>query len=108
MLFPDSSGDEIVIAIAAVLMSFIVIFKFSRGIYNGIKRIEAALGVDEEGRTIADRLDNVEHQLFPNNGSSLADKVAVIDIRQVSLETQMGVLERMLAGVIRKQNGESI
>lgn len=106
MLFPDSNVDELIIALAAILIAAGVIYKFARGMYYGVKRIEAALGVDEEGRTIADRLDMVEHQLFPNNGSSLADKVTAIDIRQVALETQMGTLERMLAGVIRKQNGK--
>lgn len=106
MLFPDSLVDEFILALAALLIALAVIYRFARGVYNGVKRIEAALGVDAKGRTIADRLDTVEHQLFPNGGTSLADKVVSIDVRQVALETQMGTVERMLAGVIRRQNGK--
>jgi len=43
--------------------------------YATARKFERILGKDEKGRTIADRLDRVEHQLFPNGGSSLADKV---------------------------------
>lgn len=43
--------------------------------YITVRKFEKILGKDAKGRTIADRLDRVEHQLFPNGGSSLADKV---------------------------------
>ena len=43
--------------------------------YSTARRFETLLGKDNKGRTITDRLDLVEHQLFPNGGSSLADKV---------------------------------
>ena len=43
--------------------------------YATVRKFERILGKDEKGRTIADRLDRVEHQIFPNGGSSLADKV---------------------------------
>jgi hypothetical protein len=43
--------------------------------YVTVRKFEKILGKDSKGRTIAERLDRVEHQLFPNGGSSLADKV---------------------------------
>ena len=43
--------------------------------YATVRKFERILGKDEKGRTIADRLDRVEHQLFPNGGSSIPDKV---------------------------------
>lgn len=43
--------------------------------YASVRKFERILGKDDKGRTIADRLDRVEHQLFPNGGSSIPDKV---------------------------------
>ena len=104
MLFPDSLIDEWVLALAGILIALGVIFGFSKKAYRGIQRIEATLGVDEKGRTIAQRLDVVEHQLFPNGGGSLADKVTKIDMRQVELEVQVGTIERMIAGIVERRH----
>ena len=66
--------------------------------YATARKFERILGKDEKGRTIADRLDRVEHQLFPNGGSSLADTVNCLkdnqseiksDIKQTSAEVKI-------------------
>jgi hypothetical protein len=66
--------------------------------YVTTRRFEKILGKDKQGRTIAERLDRVEHQIFPNGGSSLADKVNCLsdnqveikqDIKQLSGETKV-------------------
>lgn len=66
--------------------------------YATARKFERILGKDEKGRTIADRLDRVEHQLFPNGGSSLADTVNSLkdnqseiksDIKQTSAEVKL-------------------
>lgn len=66
--------------------------------YATARKFERILGKDEKGRTIADRLDRVEHQLFPNGGSSLADTVNYLkdnqseiksDIKQTSAEVKL-------------------
>lgn len=101
MLFPDSQIDEFVLALAAMIIAIGIIWAFARGAYKGIKRIEAALGIDEKGRTIAERLDNVEHQLFPNGGSSLADKVNRMEIRQVETDAKVATIEMMLGNFIK-------
>jgi ribosomal protein L15 len=36
---------------------------------------EAAIGVDEEGRTISERMGKVEYQLWENGGSSMKDQM---------------------------------
>jgi hypothetical protein len=66
--------------------------------YATARRFEKILGKDEKGRTIADRLDRVEHQIFPNGGSSLADTVNCLrdnqgeiksDVKQVTAEVKV-------------------
>lgn len=66
--------------------------------YGIARRFERILGKDEKGRTIADRLDRVEHQIFPNGGSSLADTVNCLrdnqgeiksDVKQVTAEVKI-------------------
>jgi hypothetical protein len=104
MLFPDSMIDEWIIALGAVLIAIGVIFRFSVTAYRTIARIEATLGTDDKGRTIIDRLDTVEKQVFPNGGSSLADKVKVINDRQVELEVKVGTVEKLLSSFVGSKN----
>ena len=89
MLFTGSMLDEALIAVAALLIAVAVIYRFSRTAYKGIQRIEIVLGVDKDGRTIADRLDSVENQLFPNGGSSLSDKIVRIEFVQKEMKNEI-------------------
>jgi hypothetical protein len=66
--------------------------------YLTVRKFEKILGKDEKGRTIADRLDRVEHQIFPNGGSSIPDKVKCLadnqseikqDIKQLTGEVKV-------------------
>jgi hypothetical protein len=61
----------------------------SLGIYTIIRRFEKLLGKDREGRSIVDRLERVEHQLYPNGGSSLSDKVDYIRRDQNKMKQQI-------------------
>lgn len=54
--------------------------------YATLRKFERILGKDEKGRTIADRLDRVEHQIFPNGGSSIPDKVRCLSDDQADLK----------------------
>ena len=47
--------------------------------YKIASRVEAAIGTDEKGRTVSDRMERVEYQLWENGGESLADRVNEID-----------------------------
>ena len=55
------------------------IFGFIYSMYKIASRVEAAIGTDESGRTISDRMERVEYQLWENGGESLADRVNDID-----------------------------
>lgn len=93
MILPDSMVDEWIIALAAVIIAVITISKFAYTAYKAIHRIDMTLGVDKKGRTISDRLDRVEHQLFPNGGSSLVDQMNRIAYDQKVIEGEVRVIK---------------
>jgi len=95
--------DEAIIAIAALLIAVAVIYRFSRTAYKGIQRIEIVLGVDKDGRTIADRLDSVEQQLFPNGGSSLSDKIVRIEFVQREMKTELDQIKTISNTWLRQE-----
>lgn len=43
--------------------------------YGMAKKLEVLFKKDRKGRTLEQRLDRIEHQLYPNGGDSLADTV---------------------------------
>ena len=66
---------ELIFTIAAVITAIGVIIGGIIAVYRLARRISDSIGLDHSGRTISERLDRVEHQLWPNGGSSLADQV---------------------------------
>lgn len=105
MLFDGTLADESIVAIAALIVAFAVIYRFARVAYKGIQRIESMLGVDKDGRTIVDRLYSVEHQLYPNEGGSLLDKVVKIGNEQKSMRVEIDEI-RTISGAWMTQEGK--
>jgi hypothetical protein len=66
---------ELILTVAATITAIGIIIGGIVAIYRLARRIEGSIGLDSKGRTISERLDRVEHQLWPNGGSSLADQV---------------------------------
>ena len=95
---------ESVIMAGAVVAAITAIGIFAVKAYKIIKRIDSVLGVDKRGRTISDRLDRVEHHLFPNGGSSLTDKINRIEFEQRELKGQLDAVESVLAVHTRRDN----
>lgn len=91
--------SEILITIAATVTAFSVLIGAIYAIYKVAKRIGDTLGVDREGRTIADRLDRVEHQLWENGGSSLADRVNNIEMHIVKVSTEVELIKDITLGL---------
>jgi hypothetical protein len=79
-------------------ISALCIFLYS--VYKIAKRIDAAIGVDEEGRTLSDRMDKVEYQLWPNGGQSLADRVNAIDKTNNQMMTEVKIIKELVLGMI--------
>ncbi len=58
-------------------------------VYTIVRRFEKLLGKDRQGRTIVERLERVENQLYPNGGSSIVDKVDYIRRDQNKMKQQI-------------------
>lgn len=66
---------EAIFTISAVITALGVIITAVVAIYRLARKIGDAIGVNDEGKTLAERMARVEHQVWPNGGSSLADQV---------------------------------
>lgn len=89
---------EIIFTIAAVITALGVIFGGVYSTYRIVSRIGAALGTDSKGRTIAERLDRVEHQLWENGGTSLADRVNNIEAHVLKATTEIEIIKAFVVG----------
>lgn len=90
--------------VGAVVAAVTAVGIFAMRIWKVLKRIDSVLGVDKAGRTISERLDRVEHQLFPNGGSSLTDKINRIEQEQREIKGQMAAFERILNMLLRRES----
>ena len=87
-------------------ISALCIFLYS--VYKIAKRIDAAIGVDEQGRTLSDRMDKVEYQLWPNGGLSMADRVNTIDRTNNQMMTEVQIIKELVLGMIDTSNQASV
>jgi hypothetical protein len=93
---------EQIVGVAALFLAITTISVFTFRVYKIARRIDDALGVDSEGRTISDRLSRVEHQLFPNGGSSLTDKINRIEFEQRTMQGKLDALEVVIQSVLKE------
>lgn len=93
--------SEQVISIAALLLAITTISIFTYRVYKIARRIDDALGVDKEGRTISDRLSRVEYQLFPNGGTSLSDKIGRIESEQRAMQGKIDTVEGIVNTLLK-------
>lgn len=87
---------EIIFTIAAVITAVGVIVGGLISIYRFVKKISDSIGVDKNGRTLAERLDRVEHQLWENGGSSLADRVNIIEAHSIKTSAEVGLIRDLM------------
>lgn len=80
-------------AIGAIFSFFIVIYKF-------VKRIDTAIGVDSEGRSLSERMEKVEYQLWPNGGKSLADRVTKIEKTGFDNAVQVDMIRELVTIIV--------
>lgn len=98
---------ELFVAVTAALSGFGVLLTAVIAIFRTARRIGDALGVDEKGRTVADRLDRVEHQLWENGGSSLADRVNNIENHVVKVSTEIDFIKELTIGMHASQTSQN-
>ena len=87
-------------------ISALCIFMYS--VYKIAKRIDGSIGVDGEGRTLSDRMDKVEYQLWPNGGQSMADRVNSIDRTNNQMMTEVKIIKELVLGMIEVHHQESL
>lgn len=90
---------ELVMAITASITAFGVLGGVIVAIYRVAKKIGDAVGVDAHGRTLSERLERVEHQLWENGGSSLADRVNNIEKHVVKVSTEIEFIKDLTMGI---------
>lgn len=88
--------QEFILSIAAIISGITVIFGGVLSIYKISKRIDSAIGLDSKGRTLSERLDRVEHQLWENGGSSLADRVNTIEKHTVKISAEVELVKNLI------------
>lgn len=91
-----SSDSQVLSQIVMLVGSVTAILAFVYSIYKIAKRVEDAIGVDEEGRTLSERMDKVEYQLWPNAGKSMADRVNSIDKTNNQVVTEVKIIKELL------------
>lgn len=87
---------EWIVGTAAVIVALLVIIKFGYATYKAINRIDEMLGVDRKGRTLSDRIERLEYQLFPNAGRSLDDRVNQIAFDQKAMDGEIRAIREAL------------
>jgi hypothetical protein len=92
--------QEAIITIAAVMGGLAVILGGIVSIYRIATRIDQALALDEEGRTVSERMSRVEHQLWKNGGDSLADEVGLTHQIAVETATEVRLMKDILLTLI--------
>lgn len=95
--------SEVLIAVAATISAFGILIGAVVAIYKIAKRIDDALGLDKDGRSVSDRLERVEHQLWENGGSSLADRVNNIEKHVVKVSTEIEFIKDITLGLRQAQ-----
>ena len=93
---------EIAITVGAVTGAFLVVAGALYKLYKVAKRIDDALGLDSQGRTINDRLGRIEHQLFPNGGSSLTDKINQIAFEQKAIKGELDAVKDIMGAWLKE------
>lgn len=88
-------------AVITILLGVAAILAF---IYRAVRRVEGAVGIDKFGRTLNERMDRVEHQLWPNGGSSLADRVHRTDDAVRDLKVENHVIRDLLAKILETRD----
>jgi hypothetical protein len=87
---------DIVLTTSAVITAIGIIVGGIVAIYRIAQKIQKSIGLDHKGRTISERLDRVEHQLWENGGSSLADRVNSIEAHAIKSTAELELIKNFL------------
>ena len=98
--------DDALLATAAVIVALTVVVGALWKLYALVKNIEAAIGKDEEGHTLAENVRVIRGVLFPPGEISLPKRVDLIEteiaVTQRAVERLGNKLDVIEVAVIRK------
>lgn len=97
--------QEAIATIAGIAGGLTAIFALLYTIYKIARRLDDAVGVDKQGRTISERLDRVEHQLWKNGGDSLADQVGNVMDQSKETATEVRLMKEILLKLVGQVPG---
>lgn len=100
---------NIILSIAAVVGGLSVIFGGLFAVYKIARKIDDAIGVDKDGKTVSERIARVEHQLWENGGSSLADRVNKIEANTIETATEVRFIKELIvSGAVTVQAAQPV
>lgn len=102
------SDMSILSTILLVIGTLTGVGAFMFSIYKIAKRVDQAVGVDSDGKTLSDRMSRVEHQLWENGGDSLKDQVNSIASCQTEIRAEMGIIKDILIATVEKPKKERV
>ncbi len=81
---------------AELLSACTVLLLVAASIRRTIVNLAVAVGKDEDGRTLSDRMSRVEYQLWENGGDSLKDRVNELDVRTRSMDIKLDLIQEIV------------
>lgn len=101
-------ADNMVLSeVLFILGAITAVGSFFFAMYKIAKRIDNAIGVDSEGRTLSERMDKVEYQLWPNGGKSLADQVNASTEIGKSNATELRIIKELVMIIVQSHQEAS-
>jgi hypothetical protein len=89
---------QVIGSFAALITAVGIIMLAVKRVYVFARRIENAIGANEDGLTISKRLQKVEHQVFPNGGGSLSDQITDLNNTVNKLIGNIETVETLVIG----------
>jgi hypothetical protein len=73
---------------------------FTYAVYRIAKRIDGAIGTDEKGRSLSERMEKVEYQLWPNSGKSLSDRVDRVERSNTEIAAEIKIVKDLVTIIV--------
>lgn len=104
-----------VLQVSGIIAALTVIFGGLYATYKVARRVDQAIGTDKDGKTAMDRLDarvtevankvqRVEYQLFPNGGGSMSDRLERVDRQVVDLAAKTEIVLTLVTTLVDNHN----
>ena len=105
-----STGTQILTQTLFIIGGISTVVGFIYAIFKVAKRIDEAIGVDNDGRSLSERMEKVEYQLWPNNGKSLADRVRKVEESNTEIAAEIKIVKDLIMIIVdgHQQTPENI